>query len=191
MNDDPKKNIIIAINRPNNTDIVNADLNQAFALWISFAHKFCATNVASANDKFMIGIIARVSTLDAAVNPAITLLPKPFITACTANAHTATNEWFNIAGIAIFVISFSSFRSKIWSNLSVSNFFNLRSNTTTANVVAMIRDTTVAHAAHAIHRWNLITNSKSKQIFAMAEIIKNCNGVLESHNALNVEVAIS
>jgi hypothetical protein len=56
------------------------------------AHKFCATNVANANDKFIIGIIASVSTFDAAVNHAITLLQKLFITACTANAHTATNE---------------------------------------------------------------------------------------------------
>ena len=139
----------------------------------------------------MIGIIARVSTLEAAVNPAITLLPKLFITACTAKAHTATNEWFSIAGIAIFVMSCSNPQSNIFSNFSDSNFFNLRSNTTTASVVAIVRDTTVAHAAHAIHRWNLITNNKSKHILTTADMIKNCNGVLESHRALNVDVAIS
>jgi hypothetical protein len=37
----------------------------------------------------------------------------------------------------------------------------------------------------------LITNSKSRHIFTTADMIRNCSGVLESHNALNVDVAIS
>ena len=183
--------IIIAIRIEKPTEIINADLNHDFALSTFPAHKFCATKVDNAKDRFMIGIIANVSTLEAAVYQAITLSQNQFITACTANAHTATKDWFNMAGIAIQVISFNNVQSKRFSNGCVCIFFNLRNNTYKERPVAITRADTVANATHLIHKWNFKTNNKSSHIFTMADMMRNHNGVFESHNALNVDVTIS
>ena len=74
----------------NTIDIISADLNHFIALSTLFHHKFCATKVAKAEDKFIIGIIANVSTFDAAVNHATISLQNQFITHCVASIPTDT-----------------------------------------------------------------------------------------------------
>lgn len=135
--------------------------------------------------------MANVSTFDAAVYQAITLLPNQLITACIAKAHIATNDWLNIAGIAMLDIFFNNSKSINLSTFSKFRFFNLLNKTMTDNIAITIHDIHVARAVPAIHRLNVITNNKSNHIFKIAEIIRKIRVVLESHNALKIAAAIS
>ena len=130
------------------------------------------------------------SIFEAAVYPAITILPKLFTSACTKRFPIEIIDCCNIDGRAILPMDLNILKLNNLILLQESIFFILLNKNKTDKTAEIPSEIKVAIAAPLTPIFKFITNIRSKIIFISEEKIKKNKGVLESPKELNDELTI-
>ena len=135
-------------------------------------------------------MFVRFSTRPAAVNPAITLAPKPFIAVCIHIEPIAVIVNWSDTGIPSLICSHIVLKSGFRSAAVIFTFSLQRKTYMPVSTAAIISDTRVAQAAPSTPHPNCFTNNRSRTKFTPTLIIKKYSGFLLSPTALDIAVKL-